>query len=233
MTANIRTLFLLSLIAGFVDSATFVHLHELFSAHVTGNFVVLAAAIGKGTRANDALKLLAFPVFVLAAFIATVVHDRVWGNKPETAFDHGITLAGGAMLIFAGLIAFTWPGHRGGDAVSLADGIAGMISVAVMGMQNAIHRFAVSLAPPTTVMTGTVTQLTVLAARKIFPRSSPGVAAKAAPPAFSLQGLTLFALAFAVGCMVSVPLTLVFGLVSLIVPGVILAGIAILEREPA
>ena len=60
MSANIRTLFLLSLIAGFVDSATFIHLHELFSAHVTGNFVVLAAAIGKGARSNDALKLLAF-----------------------------------------------------------------------------------------------------------------------------------------------------------------------------
>ena len=178
------------------------------------------------------MKLLAFPVFVLAAFIATVVHDRSWG-KPETAFDHGIALTGGGMLVGAGLIALFWSRHPGGDEVSLADSIAGMISVAVMGMQNAIHRFAVSVAPPTTVMTGTVTQLTVLAARKVFPRSSSEALAKPAPAAFSLQSLTLFALAFALGCFASVPLTLVFGLVSLIVPGAILTGIALFEREPS
>ena len=36
---------LLSFNAGYVDTASFLALHGLFSAHVTGNFVTLGAAL--------------------------------------------------------------------------------------------------------------------------------------------------------------------------------------------
>jgi uncharacterized membrane protein YoaK (UPF0700 family) len=103
-----------------------------------------------------------------------------------------------------------------------------MLSVAAMGVQNAVHRFGVALGPPTTVMTGTVTQLTVMATRKLFGRSA--ASAQAPSPAFSLYGLLSLAVAFAAGCLLSVPLTLVFGLVSLVVPGLLLIVAASWER---
>ena len=39
----------ISVTAGYVDSAAFLALQALFSAHVTGNFVTLAAALVLGT----------------------------------------------------------------------------------------------------------------------------------------------------------------------------------------
>lgn len=41
-------LLLLAFVAGYVDTATFVEFAGLFAAHVTGNFVLFAAAIGRG-----------------------------------------------------------------------------------------------------------------------------------------------------------------------------------------
>jgi uncharacterized membrane protein YoaK (UPF0700 family) len=45
MKPTLGTFFILSLIAGFADTATFIHLSGLFSSHVTGNFVLLAASL--------------------------------------------------------------------------------------------------------------------------------------------------------------------------------------------
>src|ERR1700729_3781106 len=55
---------LLSLNAGFVDTAGFLALQGLFTAHVTGNFVTLGASLVLGTSGAIA-KLLALPVFCI------------------------------------------------------------------------------------------------------------------------------------------------------------------------
>jgi uncharacterized membrane protein YoaK (UPF0700 family) len=54
---------LLSLNGGFVDTIGFLGLQGLFTAHVTGNFVTLAAALVYGTHGVIA-KLMALPEFV-------------------------------------------------------------------------------------------------------------------------------------------------------------------------
>ena len=51
---------LLSVNGGYVDSAGFLALQGLFSAHVTGNFVTLGAALVLGTSGVVA-KLIALP----------------------------------------------------------------------------------------------------------------------------------------------------------------------------
>src|ERR1700732_1687557 len=55
---------LLSLNAGFVDTAGFLALQGLFSTHVTGNFVTLGASLVLGTSGALA-KLLALPMFCI------------------------------------------------------------------------------------------------------------------------------------------------------------------------
>jgi len=59
---------LLSLNAGYVDTAGFLALQGLFAAHVTGNFVTLGMALVSGASGIWA-KILALPVFCLIVFI--------------------------------------------------------------------------------------------------------------------------------------------------------------------
>src|SRR5436190_20620197 len=63
---------LLSFNAGFVDTAGFIGLQGLFTAHVTGNFVTLAAALVFGTKGVIA-KLIALPEFVIVIALARLL----------------------------------------------------------------------------------------------------------------------------------------------------------------
>src|SRR5262249_5751858 len=56
---------LLSVIAGMVDLTGFLNLGNLFTAHITGNLVVIGALVVRGGRINLG-QILAIPVFVLA-----------------------------------------------------------------------------------------------------------------------------------------------------------------------
>lgn len=55
--------------AGYVDTAGFLALGGLFTAHVTGNFVTLGAALIQG-NSGAVSKLLALPMFCLAVMLA-------------------------------------------------------------------------------------------------------------------------------------------------------------------
>src|ERR1700750_1734140 len=67
---------LLSLNGGYVDTAGFLALQGLFTAHVTGNFVTLGASIVLGISGTLA-KLLALPVFCLVVVLTRLVGDRL------------------------------------------------------------------------------------------------------------------------------------------------------------
>src|SRR6202142_1616045 len=63
---------LLSLTAGYVDTAGFLALQGLFSAHVTGNFVTLGAALVLGSTGVVA-KLIALPLFCVVVALVRVL----------------------------------------------------------------------------------------------------------------------------------------------------------------
>ena len=72
---------LLSVIAGMVDVIGYLSLGKLFTAHVTGNLVVIAALLVRGGPPNVA-QILAVPVFIVAV-------AAVWLIGQQTRFSLG------------------------------------------------------------------------------------------------------------------------------------------------
>lgn len=66
----------LSFNGGYVDTAGYLALQGLFTAHVTGNFVTFGAAMANGTSGAIA-KLLALPVFCVVVMATRIVSQRL------------------------------------------------------------------------------------------------------------------------------------------------------------
>lgn len=153
---KIVTAALLSFNGGFVDAAGYFGLQGLFTAHVTGNFVTLGAALVFGTQGVLA-KTLALPVFCLFVALA-----RVTGRVLRARGMDGLRvlrLLLGAKVAF--LFAFFILGVTLGpfpDSDSPAALFAGFAGIAAMAVQNAVQRVHLGHLPPTTIMTGNTTQ---------------------------------------------------------------------------
>lgn len=144
----------LAFVAGFVDTCGFIALFGLFTAHVTGNFVVIGASL-VDPRPGLITKLLALPVFV-AAVAAThlVMLARTRGGKSNPVFAVLIQVMFLAGFMAAGLAAL--PVTYGDQPLAM---LAGLLGVTAMGVQNAASRAPFKDIVPTTVMTGNTTQL--------------------------------------------------------------------------
>jgi uncharacterized membrane protein YoaK (UPF0700 family) len=151
----IFTSIILSYVAGYADTSTFVGADRLFSAHVTGNFVILAYQI-LTSHINGSWfwsKLIAFPVFILAVFISAQIVDHV---KDEKKAMNRFIILEGILLVLSGLISWI---YRHQNTNSIISGLIPMLVVFAMGLQNAFGRFfAKEVLAPTTIMTGNTTQ---------------------------------------------------------------------------
>lgn len=145
---------LLSFAAGFTDTAGFLAMHGLFTAHVTGNFVTIGAALVMGAT-GIVTKLLALPTFCAVVILARLLRYRlVAAGRPVFRTLLAIQLV---LLVLGGAIAIAHGRFEHGDAPAAM--LAGLLLVAGMAVQNAVQRVHLGSAPPTTMMTGTTTQL--------------------------------------------------------------------------
>jgi uncharacterized membrane protein YoaK (UPF0700 family) len=202
---------LLAFVAGYVDTATFLRVSELFSAHITGNFVVFAIALVHGVRGVDWLKLIALPVFFVGVPLATLVYDRS-RQKIRT-----VLAIESSLLISVGIIEFL-PHSPAYDA-----GLA-MLLVLAMAMQNAAHQVEPGLGPNSAVMTTNAARLFVALWRKASPPPSEAAPVKA-------KGIGARLVCFALGCVVSAFAANSFGLAAVLLPGLVVAFVA-LFHEP-
>lgn len=150
---------LLSFVAGYVDTVGFVALFSLFTAHVTGNFVLIGATLGQATTGSSGLlaKLLALPCFILAVALSTLVLRRLQSaqrNAARWALVAQATMV--ALFMASGILAEPL---RDGDAPLAL--VTSMLGVAAMSIQNAASRIVFGEMAPSTVMTGNVTQLVI------------------------------------------------------------------------
>lgn len=145
---------LLSFNAGYIDAAGFLALHGLFTAHVTGNFVTLGAAVVYRSSGTVA-KILAIPVFCAVVVCARLLHYKLENlGKPVLRTLFLVELV---LLIVGAWLA--WVLGPFPDADNIGTVAVGMIFVTAMALQNAVHRVHLSYAPPSTLMTGTTTQI--------------------------------------------------------------------------
>ncbi len=142
--------------AGYVDTVGFVALFGLFTAHVTGNFVLIGSELvqpGHGVL----IKLLAFPAFILAVAGARLL--ALWLEARQRSAARALTALQGLLLLVFMLLGWYAAPLQNTDAPLPL--LAGMAGAAAMGVQNAASRLVWSELAPTTVMTGNVTQLVI------------------------------------------------------------------------
>jgi uncharacterized membrane protein YoaK (UPF0700 family) len=202
---------LLSLNAGYVDTAGFLALQGLFTAHVTGNLVTLGAALALGTSGAIA-KLLALPIFC-AVVIATRLLNTWLSERHRTALETLIVLQVLLLVIGAGLAIRFGPFH---DTDSCRAVLTGMVLVGAMAIQNAFHRVHLGSAPPSTIMTGTTTQVMIDLADRIHgPKEIDDRTSS------RLVRMLTTILLFAIGCGAAALLYSLFGMKCFVVPPII------------
>ena len=145
---------LLSFVAGYVDSCTFLALFGLFVAQVTGSFVL--AGTRPVTHDRELVKLLAIPAFFLAGVAATLM-VRGAAARGRDALPVILVIEAG---LLAGLLA-CWLGAPLGDPDGLAVLVASLCGLSAMGLQSAVVRLVTKDCPSTNVMTTNTTQLAI------------------------------------------------------------------------
>jgi uncharacterized membrane protein YoaK (UPF0700 family) len=162
---------MLALVAGYVDTLGFVALFGLFTAHVTGNFVLIGAEL-LGAGQGVLMKLLAFPAFMLGIVLSNVV-ARSTRSGPGGTVARSLFLLQGLFLVtflIAGLYAMP---IRNADAPGAL--LCGILGTIAMGIQNAHGKLVRHGAVPNTVMTGNVTQVVLDALDLLIPRLDSSV----------------------------------------------------------
>jgi uncharacterized membrane protein YoaK (UPF0700 family) len=146
----------LSLVAGYVDSCTYLGLFGVFVAQVTGSFVLAGAQLVT-SEPGVLARLLAIPFFFIAGMAITMlVHGM--RERPRAALAWSLVVE---CILLIGFLASCLSGmpFRGPDAPDAI--IALMFGMMAMGAQSATVRLLMRGMPSTNVMTTNTTMLAI------------------------------------------------------------------------
>jgi uncharacterized membrane protein YoaK (UPF0700 family) len=192
---------LLSVIAGMVDLTGFFTLGHIFTAHITGNLVVAAAAAVHGGPLNMA-QALAIPAFMLAVAVVWLIAQA--SDRRGSSLARLLLLV--QFLLLAAVLIFSVITRPSADPRGLTAGIAVMIAVSAMACQYALLRLAIPGAISTAVMTGNLTN-TVLSLMDLLSRRHPLLPVDAGRLRRSLHLL----FGFFLGCVVGTAAVMLLG----------------------
>jgi len=148
---------MLSFVGGYVDTLGFIALFGLFTAHITGNFVLIGSMLVHPSS-GVLLKFVVFPSFMFAVVVSRVV--ILFFDKRDRSPLR--LLYGTEMFLLSAFMLVGLMGQPFLTDTDLAPIVAGVLAAFAMGLQNAIS--SSSLLTPTvstTVMTGNVTTLII------------------------------------------------------------------------
>lgn len=198
----------LSFNGGYVDTIGFLALQGLFTAHVTGNFVTLGVSIVDGT-AGAISKLLALPLFVLVVGLAHRGSISL-SRRGEVPLRWLLSIHTLLLALFT-LFAICFGPFTDSDSPLAL--LTGMTAVSAMAIQNAISRTHLPGTPPTTLMTGNVTQIALDIVELITQSDSE----KRALIKTRMQSVGVNLVGFALGCISAALLYLGVGFWSLVI----------------
>jgi uncharacterized membrane protein YoaK (UPF0700 family) len=208
-------LIVLSVTAGCTDIIGFLVLNGLFTAHITGNLVILAAHIVGGGEAQIA------PMLSVPVFIVMVVLTRLLAGGLESIGLASLRplLLLQFLLLTGFLVLCVAAGLRIDPNAAIAI-LAGMLGVSAMAVQNALVQISLKGAPSTAVMTSNVTRF-AMDVGEVLLGGDPADVAKARNRA--ARTLPVIA-GFTVGCGLGAACEAALGTWSLALP----AGLAML-----
>jgi len=147
----------LGFIAGYVDTLGFVALFGLFTAHVTGNFVLIGSEMAHPHGGPLLLKILAFPAFIFGIVFSRLVVAGLQSNGRHALFYLYII----ELFLLTAFMALGTLAEPIGSEVSFYAGLAGIVGAMAMGTHSGYSRLLLSHLVPTAMMTGNVTQLVI------------------------------------------------------------------------
>jgi uncharacterized membrane protein YoaK (UPF0700 family) len=210
---------LLSVIAGMVDLIGFFTLGSIFTAHVTGNLVLAAAAAVHGGPWNLA-QALAIPVFMLAVAAAWLI--------ARASSLHGVGLTRLLLviqfLLLAAVLVFSVATAPSANPHGLMAGTAVMIAVCAMAFQYALMRLALPKVVSTAVMTGNLTNTVLSLMEMLSPQQHLMMVDRG-----RLKRSLRLLIGFLVGCVVAAVAISILGDWAWSIPTV-LAAVAIAVR---
>ncbi|MDB5576746.1 MAG: permease, partial [Bradyrhizobium sp.] len=166
MVRNVKLLpTVLSIIAGSVDTISFLGLGGLFTAHVTGNVVVLVGHLATGSRAPLA-NVLSVPVFVVALGLTRLLAGAL--ERIGVASLWPLLLL--QQLLLAGVFALCASSGARIDPHATKTIFAGMLGVSAMAVQNALVQISLKGVPSTAVMTTNITRFMMDISEVMFGR---------------------------------------------------------------
>ena len=205
----------LAAVAGFVDTLGFVGLFGLFTAHVTGNFVLIGAELVQPGR-GVALKLLAFPAFVLAVAMSRGLVLSLSASKTSV---QRMLLGSQGLLLLCFMLAGLRSAAPGPHSETWTYA-AGLLGAAAMGLQNGCNRMLFAKLTPNTVMTGNVTQLVIDVTDWLVGRRDAALRSR-------ISSLFFPVLAFALGSMGGAIGYVRLGFAALLFPSLLIALLAV------
>ncbi|MGG6297545.1 YoaK family protein [Leptolyngbya sp. AN02str] len=154
--------FLLSWVAGFVDTSAFIILFGIFTAHVTGNIALAGASFVSSDEGTTITRLLMLPTFMLTVALTSLL-ARYARRRKWSVFAVLLTAEAVALSVFL-LIGTSLSPALLLDVQEEYILPVGMSGVVAMAIQNALMKESHGVFKsyiPTTVMTGNTTQLTI------------------------------------------------------------------------
>jgi uncharacterized membrane protein YoaK (UPF0700 family) len=218
---------LLSIVAGYIDSCTFLALFGVFVAQATGSFVIAGTQLVTHDD-NILIKVLAIPVFFFAGMLTTAVAAATggwrYGALPWALLLEEVLLAGFVGVGLAGSPFF--------DADTPMALTAALLGLSAMGVQSALVRLLIRDFGSTNVMTTNTTQLAINATeaalawrKKRRVPEDPASAAEFTAISRHLLGVLSLVLGFLLGTIAGAIAYAQIGLWCALAPMLIVAGL--------
>jgi uncharacterized membrane protein YoaK (UPF0700 family) len=148
---------ILSIVAGYVDSCTYLGLFGVFVAQLTGSLVIAGTAFVRSSEAGAVAKILAIPSFFFAGMAVTVLVHLTKG-RPRAALAWSLAVE---CILLLGLLALCLVGMPFRDLATPSAIVALLFGMAAMGAQSAMARLLMRGVASTNVMTTNTTLLAI------------------------------------------------------------------------